>query len=285
MLPHFIVIGAMKAGTTSLFTYLSAHPEVFLHPRKELSFFVWPSHEQVVSRYEAFFTNAPPGARCGDVSTQYAKYPMFKEVPRRIAALLPDVRLIYAVRDPVRRAISHYHHEVLIGNSPAPIDEALRSDPIYVDFGRYRMQLSHYEPYFAPEQVHVVVLEELQRSPAGEMRRILQHIGCDPNRLPQNLDRRANVSSERVVLTPTIRAIQGHPIYRRIQYSLPRPVKQMAVRMLGRRPPKVSPPSAETLRWLADRFRDDSEELAQYLGRTQPIWPLDVDSSAAGENP
>lgn len=274
MLPRFLVIGAMKAGTTSVFHCLSEHPQIFLHPRKELSFFVWPTGERTVNRYEAFFARARGDQFCGDVSTQYTKFPRFPEVPKRIAELLPDVKMIYMVRHPVRRALSHYHHLILEGENPGPIDRALREQPDFVAFSRYRLQLAQYEPYFDRSQLLVVVLEEFRQDPQRCLRRMFAHIGCDPDFQSRKTARAANASDNRVVRTPIIDTIQHNRLYRKIQYRLPRSLKQAAVRVLGRRRPQLPTPSPETVLWLSHQLVDDAHQLSQYLQRPQEIWNL-----------
>ena len=116
-LPSFLVIGAMKAGTTSLYHYLHAHPQVFMPSIKELDFFVAGGNwGRGLHWYQKQFAGAGPGAvAVGEASTMYTKYPSVDGVPERIAAHLPEVRLVYVVRDPIDRIRSHYRHRVAVG--------------------------------------------------------------------------------------------------------------------------------------------------------------------------
>ncbi len=274
MLPKFIVIGAMKAGTTSLFHYLSEHPQIFVHPQKELAYFVAPEQRRRVGSYEDFFESAPPHAFPGDISTQYTKFPQFPHVPGRIRQKVPDARLIYIVRDPIARTISHYHHNLLQGLESAPIEAALRADSRYLEFSRYRMQLSFYEQHFPREQILVVVLEELHAQPVATISAVFRHIGCDPSFVPANLHKKSNVSREQVRTTAAIRAIQDWPLYRTVQYRIPARLKRQVVRWLGGAPPALPAPTPATRAWIRDQHAHDAASLAEWLERPEPIWDL-----------
>src|SRR3954452_21113023 len=112
--PNLLIIGAHKAGTTSLHRYLDIHPEVRMSEHKELAYFCGPTNDPLlVSRrhlgeawYRANFVGSV--AVHGESSTPYTFYSVVRGVPQRIHGAIPDVKLIYIVRDPVDRLISHY---------------------------------------------------------------------------------------------------------------------------------------------------------------------------------
>ena len=107
-LPHFLVIGGMKCGSTTLYRDLLGHPDIYLHD-KELNVLV---REGVDARqYASHFVAAPVGAVCGDVSTTYSMLPDYSGVADRAARMLNGpTKVIYLVREPVDRAISHHRH-------------------------------------------------------------------------------------------------------------------------------------------------------------------------------
>jgi hypothetical protein len=274
----FIVIGAMKAGTTSLYDYLNNHPQIYLHPAKELAFFAKPENKGRAELYARQFERAPDESVIGDVSTQYAKHPLWTDVPRRMAELVPEARLVYMVRDPIARIESHYHHELLGGADLPPIDEDVRQNPLYVQVSSYAMQLALYEPHFRRDQMLVVVMEEFMRDKRTWMRTIFEHIGCDPEYVPTNLDTQSNVSSKRRKATPMIRRIQANRLYNLVRWRVPRFVKRPIVRLLSATPPSERPRlSPETRAWLADQLRDDVQKLTDYLCRDEPIWNWERD--------
>ena len=106
-LPTFLVIGAPKAGTTSLHDHLRGHPDVFMPTRKEPDFFfrdaAW---REGIASYARLFRRAGSVTAVGETSTSYSRYPHVPDVPERIALVVPDARLIYLVRHPVERMVS-----------------------------------------------------------------------------------------------------------------------------------------------------------------------------------
>src|SRR4051794_28578727 len=106
-LPDFIVIGTTKGGTTSLWRYLSDHPDIFMPTRKELRFFSnnerW---RQGVEWYARQFEGAGEHQLVGEASPQYTSWPRYPHVPERMASVVPNAKLIYLVRDPVARTAS-----------------------------------------------------------------------------------------------------------------------------------------------------------------------------------
>jgi hypothetical protein len=178
-LPDFCVIGAMKAGTTSLFYYLGRHPQVFTPEVKEIEFF---SHDDKWRRgpawYAEHFAGAAPGQLSGEATTSYTKFPFFPEAPQRMAALRPEIRLIYILRDPVQRMVSEYVHQRAAGRESLAINDALLERSLYVLLSSYALQLERYLPLFAPEQILVTTTEALRARPSAVVAAVLRHIGA-----------------------------------------------------------------------------------------------------------
>ena len=180
-LPTFLVIGAMKAGTDSLWQYLRAHPHVHMSGTKELDFFV---SELNLRRGEAWyrgqFATTPPHAiAVGEASTSYSKYPFYDGVAERIQERVPGVRIVYLVRDPIERIRSHWQHQVLLRLEQRPLARAVLDDPAYVDFSSYAMQIERYLRWLPPERLLVVASESLRHDRAATMARILRFLGVD----------------------------------------------------------------------------------------------------------
>jgi hypothetical protein len=190
-LPNFLIIGAMKAGTTSLYHYLRAHPQVFMPQYKAPEFFAGESHwRRGIEWYRAQFASAGPDAvAIGEASNVYAKYPQYRGVPERIATYIPDARLIYVVRDPIERIRSHYQTRVVEGSEKASFEEAVFENSIYLDCSRYALQLEQYLEYFPPEQLLVITAEQLRGARHATIRAVYEFIGVDPEFVPPNLDR------------------------------------------------------------------------------------------------
>lgn len=183
MLPTFIIIGAMKAGTTSLHTYLSLHPQIGMSSIKELDFFNEESHwARGVDWYEEQF---PEGfAVRGEASPGYTKYPRFPGVPQRLVSVVPDAKLIYLLRDPIARVVSHYTDAFSWGREHGTIDEVLAGDlddNHYVNCSRYDLQLSRYDGVVPPERIMVISSEDLKARRATTLKQVFTYLEVDPD--------------------------------------------------------------------------------------------------------
>ena len=149
-LPTFAVIGAAKAGTTSLYRYLDLHPEIRMSRRKETQYFLREDYREGLDEYAGYFPEG--GIARGDNSPGYSNYPRHRDIPRRIHEVLPDVKLIYLVRDPIDRAQSNYYHRYFNRTESREINEVFAEiqdpDDPYIARGRYAMQLDQYLPHF-----------------------------------------------------------------------------------------------------------------------------------------
>lgn len=182
LLPNLLVIGAMKSGTTSLHHYLSLHPEVFMSEDKEPRFFnVEQNWQRGVPWYSSLFqTNLPVR---GESTPDYTKYPAIAGVAQRIHSVLPDVRLVYLVREPVERIVSHYIDAYSFGRVHKPIDQELANfrEHHFVNCSRYHLQLEQYLAYFDRDRILVITTDELKQHPNATMRTIFKFLGVDPS--------------------------------------------------------------------------------------------------------
>ena len=198
-LPNFLLIGAMKAGTTSMYHYLRAHPNVYMPTFKAPEFFAGKAlSNRGVDWYRKQFAGAGPEAvAIGEASNVYTKYPNYEGVPGRIAELIPDVRLLYIVRDPVARIRSHYQTRVAEGAEKLPLLEALATNGIYLDYSRYAMQIEQYLEHFPREQLLVTTAEALRDDRDTVVRAVYEFLGVDPEIRPADLDREFYKSADK----------------------------------------------------------------------------------------
>jgi hypothetical protein len=224
----FIVIGAQKSGTTSLFRHLMQHPEISLPLGKERPYFSndevyargWGAYMRSLTRHDAF---ADPLRRWGTVTPQYMVGGLYQSnsyapesydvrtVPLRINETLPSVRLIAILRDPVERARSHHRMLVMRGLERRSFDDAigellhpnaldrsrrrLQERTGYVTWGEYGRILAGYFDVFPREQILVVFTDELERAPAQLLSRIQDFIGVTADFEPDNLGKRYQSSA------------------------------------------------------------------------------------------
>ena len=173
-LPDFAVIGAMRAGTTSLQKMLSAQSGICLPGMKETDFFIASkNHSRGTGWYQSRFDNR--AAMCGDISPNYAKRDVFPEAPALLHAANPAARLIYIVRDPVARALSQYNHAWLTGSEmpdPAALLDSEAGEHI-INTSRYHWQVQPWLDLFSEDQLLIVDFDDL----VGQTEQTLSCIG------------------------------------------------------------------------------------------------------------
>ncbi len=271
-LPSFFVIGAMRSGTTSLAQHLNDHPQVFMAQPKELHYFVAERNLPLGERwYRAHFEPGAGAAQRGEASVTYTQYPRFAGVAERIAALVPDARLVYLVRDPIERMRSHYEHEVSAFVEHRPIDVALLDQPKYLDTSRYAFQLDQYAAHFAREQILVVKTEALSADPASALRDVYAFLDVDDDREPVDAYRFGQ-TSRKTAPVPALRALRGVPGVHAIAARL---APSLKARLKGRVPRRAMPLERPSIppalrAALVERLRDD-------VARLRDVYGVDVD--------
>lgn len=277
-LPTFLIIGAMKAGTTSLYHYLREHPSVFMPEYKAPEYFAGGSHwQRGIGWYRGLFSAAPPSAvALGEASNVYTKYPRYAGVPERIALTIPDVKLIYSIRDPVDRIRSHWQTRAAEGVEKLPIEHAVLANPIYLDYSRYAMQLEQYLKVFRREQILIVRAEDLRDDRHTTVRQVYEFLGVDPGYVPPNIDRAFYRTGDRATRSPVPvwvrKGLKKHfPAAKRakeLENNLVGALKRIKHRgePTGRR---LTPPVPEhTRRLIRDVLDEDQRRLAELLGET-----------------
>ena len=272
-LPNLVVIGGMKCGTTSLHLYLDQHPDIAMSRPKEIHFFLERNAHRTVAWYEAHFDSR--AAVRGESSPGYTKYPQRDGVPARMHALIPDARLIYLLRDPIDRTVSHYLHEYLRNWEHRPLAEALRSFPDnpYVNASRYHMQLERYLEYYPLSQILLLATEDLRDDPQATLRRVVDFVGVAPFQF--DVLSKANVAERRGRSNRVGRLLESSTA-KRIGQRLPRPAVELGKLINARLSTKVERPALDTekRRELADYLRDDVAQLRALTGMAFEKWSL-----------
>lgn len=266
-LPDFIILGAMKCGTSTLAAQLAAQDGVFVTDPKEPNFFSDDDiHAKGLDWYGSLFADAPEGALKGEASTHYTKRPDLPEALPRMQAVLAAPRLIYMIRDPVARAVSHYLHEVSQGVITQGPEEAIARYPELVAYGRYGMQIAPYVEAYGREAVLLTSLETLRADPQGELTRIAAHLGHDADRWGPVTWREdlgaQNVSAQRIRKLPLHGLLVGNPVATALRRALvPKSVRSRIrdARQMGQARPDLPPALVHTLRAT---FETDRERLA-----------------------
>jgi hypothetical protein len=290
-LPDFLIVGAAKSGTTSLYYYLRQHPQVFLPPGKECWYFALageglprdPFFERIspitgVGDYIAQFAPATPNQVVGECSTAYLHL-----WSRTIPAILRtyDSReppsIIIVLRDPVRRAYSHYQFDLQQGYVDGTFEEALnacregRASPYndYLSYGRYSDQVRAYLREF--ERVKVCLSDELASRPQETVREVLDFLGVDPDH-PVDTGFRSNVSGtpRRAWLTSLV--LGDNLLKRAVKPFLSDATRERLRTSLLRGSLRREPMSEAAESFLRDYYRDDIRELSGLIGRDLSGW-------------
>jgi hypothetical protein len=218
-LPNLIVIGGLKCGTTSLHHYLNLHPKVGMSKPKELNFFVESLNWSLGADWYASRFPAAAEIR-GETSPHYTNRPRFEGVAERMRDTLGrQARLIYMVRDPVKRLLSHFVHNSGAGYETRPLEQAIAgTGSSYVQRGLYAFQLEPYLEAFDRERILIVSQEELGASREATMRSVFDFLGVEAGFTSEQFERewetggaRADGSGfklmDRAVRLPGLRAL------------------------------------------------------------------------------
>lgn len=206
MLPDFIIIGGRRCGSTSLFNYLSENPSIGKSLRKEIHFFStkqnksirwYKSHFPSIREKNSFIKKSNKQFICGEASPHYLSHPL---APLRIKKILPKVKMIVLLRDPVERAYSDFKHsdketlsfEEALENEPIRLfgeEEKIKNDPKYISIlqwnfayatqGIYVKQIQNWLSYFPLEQFLFLRSEDLFLNPSEVLKNVYQFLGLE----------------------------------------------------------------------------------------------------------
>lgn len=208
--PNFFIVGAAKAGTTSLHAYLSEHHEVFMPALKEPHYFscfeVKPQFDNFMPiirdshAYQELFIGCEAYKAVGEASPSYL---CDARAAMRIKSVIPNAKIIISLRNPVQRAYSHYLMEYHDGHESRSFGEALEFDESrpekgwgvsfqYVELGFYADQVERYLNVFGRENVLVILFENLTRETAVVMQEVARFLNIDPEGYPEGAFNKAH---------------------------------------------------------------------------------------------
>lgn len=282
--PNFLIGGAGKSGTTTLWAVLRQHPDVFMPMVKDISFFSSdvaprPQYHQGIDWYAGLFAGAAGHRAIGEASVSYLYDP---ESPRLIQKHLGMPRLVFILRDPSERAYSHYWQERKRGLRLPPFDELVRTGAPPFDrmvrTGRYATHLRRYFDYFPRESVLVLRYEELRDAPDALYRRVCAFLDIDPALIPRDTAQRTNTAA-----LPRSDAVEKHVLRSPALIRLARTLTPGRLYPWARRAfvrlkrlnrveityPRMSPDSRAR---LVERFRDEIEGTETLLGWDLSAW-------------
>ena len=274
-LPNFLLVGAAKSGTTSLYGILRQHPEIFMPETKEPCFFVdWTGGIRNQSEYEKLFSPGQDFPARGEASTPYL---FDAEAPAKIKALLPEVKILIILRNPADMAFSLWrmmrrlgrHGEKLSFASALAEEECRISDPkfsngssnyignfYYFHRGLYCQQVKRYLELFGRDRVRVLLFEEFKKNPLVTVQEIYRFLGVQEN------------------FTPKIeKSNRGTEVRHRGLEKRLRGTSHLLGKILQKLNQKPLPVMDPTLRQnLLEKFRPSIGELEKLLGKDLAVW-------------
>lgn len=294
-LPNFLIIGAAKSGTTSLYSYLNQHPQIYFSPFKEPRFFAlegltidYQGPAQVINEkaintideYQKLFSEVEDQIAVGEASTLYL---YSKDAPQKIKQYIPDVKLIAILRNPIDRAYSSYSHLVRDGFETLSFKQALEEEKQRIDRnwpplwhyqqrGFYYQQLARYYDIFPSEQIRVYLYDDFIRNAKKVTVDIFNFLGVDAD-FTANTSQKMNVSG-----VPKNKAFhkiitQDNPLKSLVKQLLPQDLrKQLYKKIKSSNLEKQSAMSSEVRRQLADTYQEDINKLEKLLDRDLSSW-------------
>lgn len=296
-LPNFILLGAAKSGTSSVWDYLKQHPQIFMSNPKEPNFFVFegvklppfsgPESPEVLLKrlyqntitdwenYQALFNGVSNEVAIGEASVRYLYFP---QAPENIKKYIPDVKMIVMLRNPVDRLYSHYVMNIRHLLEPLSLEKAIEQeeerinnnwgwDWHYTKVGMYSQQIKRYLNYFPPEQLKILFYDDFREDPVGVMKEIYQYLGVDDS-FVLNIKRRKNEG-----YLPKNKLVHkflftSNPLKSFLEKILPRSLYKKLIENLKQWNSGSIPPLPVALRKsLNEVFREDIIELQQIVKR------------------
>lgn len=305
-MPNFFIIGAQKAGTTSLYHYLAQHPQVYMSPVKEPRFFdyVINSNGEVVEEkfeskthgkaarfhnvgeYAALFRDVGGETAVGEASTSYIYTPGTAE---RIKRHVPEAKIVALLRNPADRAYSAFLNAFRYGGEPlSDFTQALRTEEErirdgwhhrfhYRTNGLYHAQLQPFFELFGRERVGVWLYEDLRADPTGTTRSVSRFLGADDSFVPDTTTKHNPATMPRSATSRVaVRAMDAAATAFLETFSSSSKIYPLASKMRQRiqgrilvKPPPIDPEvRAELIEW----YREDILKLERLIGRNLSVW-------------
>ncbi|NET04135.1 MAG: sulfotransferase [Symploca sp. SIO2B6] len=296
IMPNFLIIGAQKAGTTSLYHYLDQHPQIYMSPEKEPGFFDFegekinfcgPGDQDVYSHvstsieaYSRLFKDAANKIAIGEATTWYL---YSQKAPECIKHYIPDVKLIVILRNPVDRAYSSFMHAIRDSREPlSDFTQALLEEEVriknnweylwrYQDMGFYSVQLKRYFEKFDHSQIKIYLYEDLNTNPKELLRDIFRFLGVDETHIPEVFTR-LNISGPRKNKTLDAFLRDKNPVKNFLKPFFPVGVRKRVANYLRTNNFVKSQCPLDVRRELIEVFRKDIFELQNLIQRDLSPW-------------
>lgn len=294
VMPNFLIIGTAKGGTTSLYSYLCQHPQIYMSSNKEPGFFALEGKNlgfrgpdeafskisiTSIDEYRKLFDGVSQEIAFGEASPFYL---YFEKASERIKYYTPEAKLIVSLRNPIDRAYASYMHNVRMGyekdsfeQSLTKEEERIKDNWIYLwhykQCGLYYKQLKRYFDTFDASQIKVYLFEDLAKSTQTTVQDIFAFLSVDDSFTPDlSIVNASGIPKSRLIHNLVDR---GNPIRSALQTIVPKGVRKSVAQHIRKLNLAPKPPLELELRKnLSDYYRDDILRLQDLIGRDLSNW-------------
>lgn len=270
----FMMIGAQKCGTTSIAAQLAGHPQICFCTEKEPGYFHKTEDWRAgLDGYHGLY-HPRPGQLLGEASTFYTFFPEFRGTAERLYDYNPALKLLYVMRQPVERIISHYTHNLVREIDTRSPDVAVFQDPHYIYRSRYAVQIRPYLELFGPDNVLLLVFEEYKADQIATLYRIAEFLGLDPLPFDQTDTTPQHQSVGQPYLrSETLRNFTHTDVFQKMRSVVPAAIRQPIRHKLLSNKIETKPDfSPDTRRALWRMLEDDVNSIEGMLGRRLDEW-------------
>lgn len=275
--PNFLIVGAARSGTSSLYFYLNEHPDIFFCRDKEPQFFGFhgtgrahKSKYATVDAYLELFADAGDAKIVGEATPSYLA---LEESPMAIARYVPDAKLLASLRNPVDRAFSFYEMTRSKGiESAASFEEWISNNDFWLRGGEYAPHIERYRRYFSTDQFMIVLFDDLAKDATSLVRSIHEFLDVEPQIPASGLHKlNAGGAPNGVLGSLVYRATTNRRLNRALTPFVSPRMRQMVQRIRGKavRRGTMKP---ETRDWLTRYFREDILRTEELIGRDLGHW-------------
>lgn len=295
VMANFFIVGAAKAGTTSLSKYLNQHPDIFMSPIKEPKYFSVPDNRyphtgpgaahadsRVIKNkgdYDLLFNGAENYRVRGEASVDYLYYP---GVAKRIKQYNPDAKIVIILRNPVERAYSAYMHYIRDGHESLSFEDALAAEVdrklenreffwLYKELGYYYEQVKRYLNCFDETQIHIELFDDFQVDSLEVTKNIYNFLNVSTRFIP-DIEERLNVSG--LPSNQWLHFILNKPnsLKMIIKPLLPHALRRAILKSVNSKNITKQTIDPKTAIQLREIYRDDILKLQALIGRNLEAW-------------
>ena len=268
-LPNTILIGAAKAGTTSLCRDLEHHPDIYLYPSKETHFFSF-RYDQGIDHYQSLFR--PNGQKIiMEASPEYSTRGQSQVTTDRMLKHIPDARLVYMVRHPLRRLESEYVQELANGLKPVAFRDAL-FDWNLIEGSLYEKNYQIFAGAFSPERVHVIFFEDYLADKAGTVSALLRFLEVDDDPAVYRERKARNTRDEKIVDPPLLKTLRRLHVFERFKHLVPDRLKLLLKKQISREVEADIAWDEALLTKVMPVIEKDATTFLERFGKSKEYW-------------